>query len=68
MQLIAMVKKVFTNYPSDKLNKNWLSYLMNLNEEIKHHGDNKYKTRHMNKRKLEREWRLLLTIPVFIGE
>ena len=41
---------------------------MNLNEVIKHHGDNKYKVPHMNKRKLEREGRLPITIPVFIEE
>ena len=68
MQLIAMAKKDFTNYPSDKLNKIWLSYLINLNEVTKHPSDNKYKTPHMNKRKLERKGRLLLTFPVFIEE
>ena len=65
MQLIAMVRKAFDLYPQEKLNK---SYLMNLNEVIKHHGDNKYKTPHMNKRKLEREGQLPLTIPVFSEE
>ena len=68
MQLIAMVRKVFDLYPLEKLNRIWLSYLMNLNEVIKHHGDNKYKVPHMNKRKLEREGRLPITIPVFIEE
>ena len=66
MDLIAMVEKVFKEYPPKKLNRIWLSYLMNLNEIIKHNGGNKYKTPHMNKAKLEREGRLPVTIPVYI--
>ena len=68
MELIAMVEKVYQEYPYKKLNKIWLSYLMNLNEIIKHHGGNKYKTPHMGKDKLEREGRLPVTLPVYMGE
>ena len=64
--LIAMVEEVFNDYPPVKINRIWLSYLMNLNMVMKHHGSNKYKTPHMNKAKLERGNRLPLTIPVYL--
>ena len=60
MQLIAMVEKVFNNYPSEKMNRIWQSYLMNLQEVIEHHADNKYKVPHTKTRKLECKGRLPL--------
>ena len=65
MELIAMVKQVFEAYPPAKLNRIWLSYLMNLNMILKHNGDNQYKTPHMGKAQLERQGRLPLTIAVY---
>ena len=67
-ELIAMVEQVFKEYPPKKLNRIWLSYLMNMNMILKHEGGNKYKTPHMNKEKLERQGRLPITIPIYTGE
>ena len=67
-ELIAMVDKVFKEYPTNKLNRIWLSYLMNLNEIMKHNGSNKYKTPHMGKERLERLGLLPLTLPVYLPE
>ena len=56
-----MVQQTFDDCCPRKLNRIWLSCLQNLNEILKHDGDNKHKTPHMNKQRLERENRLPIT-------
>ena len=66
MELIAMVEKTFKEYNPKKINRIFLSLMMNMNCILENNGSNKYKTPHMGKDKLEREGRLPSTINVYI--
>ena len=54
----------YNEYPTNKINRIWLTYQSCLNEIIKCNGHNTYKILHMNKEKLERTNRLPLTLDV----
>jgi len=64
IQLIEMVTMCYEEYPTNKINRIWLTYQSCLNEIIKCNGHNNYKIPHMNKDKLERTNRLPLTLEV----
>ena len=58
LELIEMVTMCYNEYPTNKINRIWLTYQSCLNEIIKCNGHNTYKIPHMNKDKLERTNRL----------
>jgi len=64
LELIEMVTMCYNEYPTNKINRIWLTYQSCLNEIIKCNGHNNYKIPHMNKDKLERTNRLPLTLEV----
>ena len=64
IELIEMVTMCFNEYPTNKINRIWLTYQSCLNEIIKCNGHNTYKIPHMNKERLERNNRLPLTLDV----
>jgi hypothetical protein len=65
LELIDIVQKAYEDYPSNKMNRMWLTMQLVMNEIIKDNGGNDYKLPHMNKEKLEREGRLPHVLPVF---
>jgi len=64
LELIEMVTMCYNEYPTNKINRIWLTYQSCLNEIIKCNGHNNYKIPHMGKDKLERTNRLPLTLDV----
>jgi hypothetical protein len=65
LELIGVVNKAYDDYPSNKINRMWLTMQSVMNEIIKDNGGNDYNLPHMNKEKLEREGRLPLVLTVF---
>ena len=57
-ELIDMVLSTYRDYPTNRINRIWLTLQGCMNEIIKSNGGNQYKLPHMNKDKLEREGRL----------
>jgi hypothetical protein len=53
-QLIQSEQNSYEAYPSNKLNRNWLTLMSVMDEIIKSGGANDYKIPHMGKAKLER--------------
>ena len=49
------VDEALDEFPSDKLNRIWLTLHSVMNEILKHDGGNDYKIPHLNKEKMERE-------------
>lgn len=64
IELIEIVEEAFKAYPVNKLNRIWLTLQSCMNLIIEDRGDNKYKTPHMNKDRLERLGQLPISIPV----
>ena len=58
LELIDMVRECYDDYPTNKINRIWLTLQSCLNEIIKGDGNNQYKIPHMNKERLERQNRL----------
>ena len=59
-----MVRECYDDFPTNKINRIWLTLQSCLNEIIKSHGSNQYKIPHMNKEKMEKENRLPLALEV----
>lgn len=57
-ELLLAVEKSFNEYPSQKLNRVFVTLQLCMREIMKHGGSNKYKIPHVNKDRLEREGRL----------
>jgi len=64
IELITMVEKTFNEYPTNKINRIWLSLQTVFNNILNNFGGNEYKMTHMNKDKLEREGRLPVVLEV----
>jgi len=64
LELIEMVTMCYNEYPTNKINRIWLTYQSCLNEIIKCNGHNNYKIPHMNKDRLERLNRLPTVLDV----
>ena len=64
LELIAIVKDAFVDFPVNKLNRIWLSLQQCWNKIIEYRGDNIYTMPHMNKEKLEREGTLPTVLTV----
>ena len=64
IELIEMVEEAFNKYPSNKLNRIWLTLQSCMNMIIESNGDNQYKIPHMNKDRLERTNTLPVSIEV----
>jgi hypothetical protein len=63
--IISAVYEAYRTYDVNKINRGFLSLMMNYNCVIEHKGSNQYKLKHMNKEKLERSGLLPTTIRVF---
>ena len=64
IELIEMVRESYEDYPSNKINRIWLTLQSCMNEIIKSNGGNQYKIPHMGKEKLEKENRLPVVLEV----
>ena len=64
LDIIRFVQKAFDDYNPNDLNRIWLTYHTVLDEIIKCHGNNTYDIPHCNKKKLEREKKLPLSMPL----
>ena len=64
LELIEMVTMCYNEYPTNKINRIWLTYQSCLNEIIKCNGHNNCKIPHMNKDRLERLNRLPTVLDV----
>lgn len=57
-ELLLAVEKSFNEYPTEKLNRVFVTLQLCMREIMKQGGSNKYKIPHVNKGRLERESRL----------
>ena len=64
MELIEMVQETYDDYPSNKINRIWLTLQCCMNEILKIAGCNQYKIPHMGKEALEKAGRLPVTLEV----
>ena len=53
VELIAAVEKAYEEYPPEKINRLWLTYMGVLNKIIDTGGNNNYDLPHLKKEKLE---------------
>jgi hypothetical protein len=63
-EMIDAVLASWRAYPAKKINHMWITLQTNFDEVIKCKGDNTYKIRHLNKKKLERLGQLPTVIEV----
>lgn len=64
VEIIECVTRTYKEYPTNMINRLWLSLLQNYNEVIDHHGCNQYPQPHMGKEALEKAGRLPITLEV----
>lgn len=62
VQLITMVEETYRDYPTNKINRLFVTLQTIFNSILEHHGDNQFKIPHMGKERLERENRLPLCV------
>ena len=60
--MIQHIQQRFQQYPRQKINRTFLTYMSYLNCIIEHLGDNDYKIPHMNKAKMEWEGTLPMVL------
>ena len=63
-EMIKHIQQTFDQYPRQKFNGTWLTYMSSLNMIIDHLGDNNYKIPYMNKSKMEWEGTLPMVLQV----
>jgi hypothetical protein len=64
VELITMVEQTYAEYPSNMINRLFLTLQTIFNSILENNGDNQFKIVHMNKERLEREGRLPVAIQV----
>jgi hypothetical protein len=63
--VVQAVKTAFKNYEANKLNRAFLSLMMNYNCILEKDGDNNYKMPHINKEILEKQGKLPVSLSVY---
>ena len=64
VELVAMAEKTFAEYPTNKINRIWLTLQGVMNNMLDDFGGNQHPLPRMNKEKHEREGRLPVVLPV----
>ena len=63
-EMIQHMQQIFQQYPRQKINRTWFTYMFCLNCIIEHLGDNNYKILHIKKAKMEQESTLPIVLHV----
>ena len=62
--IIKYVMKAYNEYPTEKINRMWITMQSCMNQIIEHHGNNNYSIPHLKKERLSRFGNLPVSLPV----
>ena len=64
LELIQAIRKVYNEYPTNKINQMCITFAVGSEWNFNHHGCNDYKTPQMGEDKLNKQERFSVALPV----